>query len=528
MLACDVMSADPAAPTVRDGGHVAPKRREDDPATVMRREGGELWVALGIAWALIFARSFVYLAYEQAYFDSDQAILGLMAKHLSEGRAFPLFIYGQSYMLAVESWLAVPIFWIAGPTVAALRFSLILTNCAVATLLIAGLWKWAGLRPWYGLVASLFFVFAPPFTSAHLVEAGGGNIEPFLYVLLLWPLRHRPFLFGAVLALGFLNREFTIYAVLVLLAAELVTRRIFQPAVFRQWLLAFVAFVVVWDGILALKPFADLNGPGTRGKLIAGFGGSQIENLTNRMGRSAGDLPARAQAMIVERLPSLLGGRLELDGIAHQGRNWVAWPLWLGALLAASRVLMLLRFGRPPASTAFIWYVLAIGATAATMFVIARPVTDTTHRYFLLALYIPIGFTAAWLALEPHRWIRTVVVLAMIGWSGLSAIDNYRQAERYVSGYEPNKIRDLANALEARGLHVARAGYWRAYKLTFLTQERLKIASTDYERIEEYRRLADQEGNRLLRLQEKPCPGGEPVVEHYLCPAWTEPGPDIK
>src|SRR4029453_3219104 len=162
--------------------------------------------------------------------------------------------------------------------------------------LCAGVGRWAGLRPWYGLAASLFFVFAPPFTSAHLIEAGGGNIEPFLWVLLLWPLRHRPLLFGVVLALCFLNREFTIYAVLVLLAAELVTGRIFQAPVFRQWLLAFVAFVAVWDGILALKPYADLNGPGTRGELIAGFGGSQMENLTNRIGQGAPDFPPRAGA----------------------------------------------------------------------------------------------------------------------------------------------------------------------------------------------------------------------------------------
>jgi hypothetical protein len=463
---------------------------------------------------------------------------------LGEGRAFPLFFYGQSYMLAVESWLAVPIFWIAGPTVAALRFSLILTNCAVATLLIAGFWKWAGLRPWYGLAASLFFVFAPPSTSAHLVEAVGGNIESFLYVLLLWPLRHRPLLFGAVLAFGFLNREFTIYAVLVLLTAELVTGRIFQAAVFRQWLLAFVAFVAVWDGILALKPYADLNGPGTRGEQIAGFGGSQIENLTNRIGQRPADLPARAEAMVTERIPSLLGGRLELDGIAHQGRDWVFWPLLVGAIIAVARLLMLVRSpafaeasaglaeapaarGRPT-STAFIWYLLAVGVAASGMFVIARPLTDATHRYFLLALYIPIGLTAAWLALEPRRHVRVAIVTTMIGWGALSAIDNYRQAARYVSGYEPNKIRELANALEARGLHVAEAGYWRAYKLSFLTEERLKIASTDYSRIDEYRRLADREGDRLLRLQEQPCPGGEPVVEHYLCRAATAPPQEIK
>src|SRR5690606_8036246 len=43
-------------------------------------------VMLGIG-ALIVLRSWVFLQYEQADFDADQAIVGLMAKHLSEGRA---------------------------------------------------------------------------------------------------------------------------------------------------------------------------------------------------------------------------------------------------------------------------------------------------------------------------------------------------------------------------------------------------------------------------------------------------------
>jgi hypothetical protein len=477
----------------------------------------ELWIALAIAWALVFLRSFVYVAYEQSFFDSDQAVTGLMAKHLSEGRAFPLFMYGQSYMLAVEAWAAVPIFWVVGPTVAALRLALVLMNCAVATLLIAGFWKWAGLRPWYGLVASLFFVFAPPFTSAHLVEAGGGNIEPFVWVLLLWPLRDRPFLFGAVLALGFLNREFTIYAVPVLLAGQLLTKQLFQPAVLRQWLLALVAFVVIWDGVIALKPFADLNGPGTRGEMSPGAGGSQLENLTNRIARTPTDLPVKVYAFAVERMTSLLGARRELDGIAPQGRDWVVWPLLAGAVVAAFRIVRLAR-SRPPASLAFIWYVLGLGVFAAGMFVVARPLTDTTHRYFLLALFIPVAIAAAWLALEPNPRFRAAIVAGMIGWSAVSAVDNVKQAARYVSGYEPNRIRELADALEARGLHVAEAGYWRAYKLSFLTEERLKVASDGYTRIDEYRRLADREGDRLIRVAEAPCPGGELIVEHYLCP----------
>ena len=33
--------------------------------------------------------------------DGDECILGLMAKHLAQGREFPIFFYGQRYGLAV-------------------------------------------------------------------------------------------------------------------------------------------------------------------------------------------------------------------------------------------------------------------------------------------------------------------------------------------------------------------------------------------------------------------------------------------
>ena len=46
-------------------------------------------------------------------FDSDQAIFGLMAKHLSELRALPVFMYGQNYILGVEAWMAAPLFAVA-------------------------------------------------------------------------------------------------------------------------------------------------------------------------------------------------------------------------------------------------------------------------------------------------------------------------------------------------------------------------------------------------------------------------------
>src|SRR5204862_1669491 len=138
--------------------------------------------AVAVAAALIFARTAIYFVYEQSFFDSDQAIFGLMAKHLAEGRALPWFSYGQAYMLAVEAWIAAPFVAIGGPTVMALRASIITTNIAVAALLIGALVRWARLTPWQALAASLFFTFAPPITAATLVEPAS-NITPFLFVI---------------------------------------------------------------------------------------------------------------------------------------------------------------------------------------------------------------------------------------------------------------------------------------------------------------------------------------------------------
>src|SRR3954470_19685207 len=54
-----------------------------------------LRIAIVAAAILVAARSAVFLIWEQAGFDSDQAIFGLMARHIVEGRAFPVFIYGD-------------------------------------------------------------------------------------------------------------------------------------------------------------------------------------------------------------------------------------------------------------------------------------------------------------------------------------------------------------------------------------------------------------------------------------------------
>src|SRR5213594_3476401 len=98
-----------------------------------RRERALVIVVVGL---LIVARSAIFVFWEQSYFDSDQAVIGLMGKHLSELRAFPLFLYGQNYILAVEAWMAAVSFRIVGVSVAALKLPLLCVNLAVIVLLV--------------------------------------------------------------------------------------------------------------------------------------------------------------------------------------------------------------------------------------------------------------------------------------------------------------------------------------------------------------------------------------------------------
>src|SRR3954467_13712912 len=118
----------------------------------MDRRNALLTRAVLAAAAFIIIRSIVWIYFEQSDFDSDQAVVGLMAKHLAEGRAFPLFFYGQHYMLAVEAWLAAPVFALFGASVATLKFPLLCLNVAVAGVLLWILIRKAGLTPLQALL----------------------------------------------------------------------------------------------------------------------------------------------------------------------------------------------------------------------------------------------------------------------------------------------------------------------------------------------------------------------------------------
>ena len=209
---------------------------------------------------LVALRSAPSTLFEQLNFDSDQAIVGLMAKHLADGRHFPLFFYGQHYMLGVQAWIAAPFFLVGGPTIAMLRLPLAIVNVAVVWWLIAGSMR-RGVSGAWAIVAALPLAAAGPVAATLLMQTLGASVEPLLYVLILWHARRRPLVFGALFCVGYLHREMTLFALPAVAAVWLLSRPTLDRASAVHAMKAVGAFAIVWLGIACLTQRVSTLGP---------------------------------------------------------------------------------------------------------------------------------------------------------------------------------------------------------------------------------------------------------------------------
>ena len=483
---------------------------------------------LAVAALIVILRSAVFVFWEQAHFDSDQAVVGLMAKHLAEGRAFPLFYYGQSYMLGVEAWLAAPVFLLIGPSVMALKLPLLAINVLVASLFILILHREVGLGGWWALTASLFFVLAPPAAAVRLVEANGGSVEPFLYVLLLWMARGRPALFGAILGFGFLHREFTAYGAAAVVFLAVVSGRAWARGNLRRVARAAVALFAVVALVQVARIWSSPLGPGSRGSL-ASVGATNVGQLSQRFVWA----------------PDALGVRFEYLRHRHIGVLFgtAAHPLWkltinsattwqglsgLGTLMLAALAVVLIRMavglrqgGARFDTLAFPLYLVVLGVASVLMYwsLSHEPVIVETLRYGLLALSVPIGVGAAFFALERGRWWKGAVAGVLLCWAGVSATSHARLIAEYLAHPPANDARGAVEALEAQGVRLAHSRHSIAFWLTFLARERLILSSDDFPRVTEYQDRVAAAGAGADFIGESPCPGGVRLADRFhRCP----------
>jgi hypothetical protein len=495
------------------------------------------WIILAILLLVVLGRSAVFILFPESYFDSDQAVVGLMAKHLSELRAFPVFNYGQTYLLGVEAWLVAPLFAVFGVSGTVLKLPLLAMNVAITLLLVRAFERDMGLRTWQAAVAALPFVLPSVGLTAAFVESSGGSLEPFVYVVLIWVTRHRPLLCGLAVGVGFLNREFSIYGLVALAGVEALSRTLFTRAGAARAARVVGVAAAVWIAVQGVKQFSSAAGPGTS----VGDTFTAANNLAELAGRtclSPMKSLAGAGRLSSVHWPAILGtGRIPLSTFSiesrvTQGLAGSSWLPFLLVLLSVAGIAWAARsnagdrrlrqgFGAQGPPPRFAQYLVLVGLLSAAGYLFGRcgEVNFYLIRYELLSPLAIIGLAGWFLSVAPPKALQAAWAAAFAGWLLVAAVPHVQLIKEYANDPPVPAKRELIRALEAGGIRYGTADYWLAYYIDFMTNERMVFAATDPQRILLYNTIVADHAAEAVRLSRRPCEGGVALIPGvYQCP----------
>jgi Dolichyl-phosphate-mannose-protein mannosyltransferase len=420
--------------------------------------------------------------------DGDEAVWGLMAKHVLDGQ-FAAFYWGQAYGGTIEVFLTAPVVAVAGLSTVAIRV-VPLALTAVAAVLV---WR-IGLRlfdPQRALIAAALFWVWMPFLVWKSIRAhgfyGSGLVLSALVLLLVLRLEERPgrwdaLALGLVLGLSFWQTQ-QVGAVALPALVWLAWR---SPPARRLW------WVVAAGAVVGALPWL-------------------VSNLRNDWwsfdAPPGGATPVtRLRGLLFGALPMMLGLRVPFQD------NWV-----FGTALSALILLSLLVGG-----LALAWRVrrrragvlvavmagfpLVYAASTATWLsdepryvVVLAPVLALLAAYPLSAPVVAAAATAA-------AALLSVVVLWQMGGS---------EYDRRADGaFVPDDFAPLVATLDRLGADRVFADYWVAYRLSFETDERIVAAESNQEQFFRRGRVvyaAPSEGIRYVPYERQvlasPMPG---------------------
>ena len=266
---------------------------------------------------------------------------------------------------------------------------------------------------------------APPLHQPrHLIDAGGNHPNRCCSSRLLWILRHRPLLFGSLLALGVCSTAICFYRAATLLVVQWRDGALLV-ADLKFWAIAALAALAVFDLFSKLSrvwwsPF----GPGTyydptipsAAAATVAFACFDARTIPRGIWNFASDV-----------LPLMLGGT-EPDARLP----FVAAPrCWLRAACSrSSRTL-----GRQASRrNDYLVYLLVAGGLSAFVYVVARcgAVNEGTIGYGLVT---PFGFVGGWgllFSLEPSRRVRHLLAAIVCAWGLWQFVEHARIFARAV------------------------------------------------------------------------------------------------
>jgi hypothetical protein len=417
----------------------------------------EIWLA-GVILGLILPRAYLVLKFRSTLIDSDEAIVGLMARHILQGRELPIWYYGQAYLGSLEpAWTAV-LFAVMGATPIVLKLATFCWFCAALVVQYLLAREIAG--PLTARLNTLLLCTSPAFLAIYSFKAMGGYM--------------------AMLFLG----TFALLVSTRALRGELTPQRaaLLGLSLGLAWWTHFlaVAYIVPIVLILGIK-FRDRLLSRASGVFAACFLVGSFPFWLYNVFRSWRSLELRAP-------------HYEPFGSAMLGFFQTAIPIFLGTRAPYAKSDYFL-FG---SLIALVLFVVAAVVPLRLHFVESRRKQILNGSTLLLGIlaFIPFLFAASGFggtANEPRYLIPLysgIYVLILMGFSkpiqlalaGLLLFVHLNGTLRVTSGPENSEpTAPLVAFLQKNHIRTAYTPYWNAYRLTFESGEEIIATPTTHD-----------------------------------------------
>ncbi len=442
--------------------------------------------------------------------NSDGAIFGFMAKAIAAGREWPLYFWRQSYMGVMTAYIAAALLRVAGAPLA--------LRVAASLEVLAGIvFYWLGLRRAFGAkvasTAALWLALGPFWLLLFTIMPVGGEQMFVLSAIVYWLAEttglRRPrhwLLFGLLFGFGWWQHQGIIFAaaaafLVVVMRSEWWTGvRDARPArrnPLRIALAALLALDVLLGVVHSFGPrvpmvflFHPIAEPLIALVLVVVLNAPRLRAML-RIERAAvahaalfvlGAVIAYAPVLIgmargiVPRGYGLSVPALEPPGVLQHFVTLLRNDLWLFIGAAAAVVVVpffiVAMMRRPPLEMPLVTVILC-----AMFYLFSYRAHPGSMRYIVSALPFVYAFAAQEM-FRQRAWAipAAIATLALLVPRAMQVRDVVRGEGEYYGGlpgdFDP---RPALRTIEARHYTVCYADYWIAYKLQFVSDERVRF-----------------------------------------------------
>jgi hypothetical protein len=482
--------------------------------------------------ALVLLSRAPFLLRGERFFDSDEAVEGLMARHVLDGE-FPVFLWGQRYKGVPEIYLTAAVFAVTGSSVIALKSVTLACYALFVCLqfvLVTRLFS-KGIA-W---LATAFLIAGPPSLVFWSLSASAEVVMTMLAGTVMclgvdfWRRTGSRTAFAAAAVsagFGLWVHQYILYYWIALGMAvwhwlpqrHQILRRLLANREGPGWLRVTIGLLAAAGGAyVALGILAFVSG----GLDLAVFGvlisirhaqklwyiaaglallaaGARVLLLASRANWESASLVYTAAAgFAIGYAPALIAhataggappiGRADLAGVAasisplarevvpivlgFKGPDtaWLGIPAWVGFGLALIAGASLTAVEDRPFTPFFHYLVFS----TPLIFLLSGAFVDAQSYRYLMPTWGALAVVFAvgvWWIFQRSRLAGGVALVATLAIFGLQQRAWYRQLAPDVQS------RELLACLDKAGVRVASADYWLSYKLTFLANERLVVA----------------------------------------------------